>query len=49
MIKNFILKKIIPLLIIIYGVMYLVNYLDISPESKAIKKTLPNDIAIKVK
>jgi hypothetical protein len=49
MIKNFILKRIIPLLIIIYGVMYLVNYLDISPESKAIKKTLPNDIAVTVK
>ena len=49
MIKNFILKKIFPVVLIIYGAMYLVNYLDISPETKASKKTLPNDIAVKVK
>lgn len=49
MIKNFILKKIFPILLIVYGAMYLVNNLDISPETKASKKTLPNDIAVKVK
>ncbi|MCI5078762.1 MAG: hypothetical protein MRY20_00105 [Pelagibacteraceae bacterium] len=49
MIKNFILKKILPIVVIVYGAMYLVNYLDISPETKASKKTLPNDIAVKVK
>jgi len=49
MIKNFILKKIFPIVLIVYGAMYLVNYLDISPETKASKKILPNDIAVKVK
>lgn len=49
MIKNFIFKKIFPIVLIIYGAMYSVNYLDISPETKASKKTLPNDIAVKVK
>ena len=49
MIKNFILKKIFPIALIVYGAMYLVNYLDISPETKASKKTLPNDIVVKVK
>ena len=49
MIKNFILKKLFPIVVIVYGAMYLVNYLDISPETKAIKKILPNDIAVRVK
>ena len=49
MIKNFIIKKIIPFVAVIFGAMYLFNYLDISPESKASKKILPNDIAVKVK
>ena len=49
MIKNFILKKIFPIVLIVYGAMYLVNYLDMSPETKASKKSLPNDIAVKVK
>ena len=49
MIKRFILKKILPMLIIVYGAMYLVNYLDISPEAQKIKKKLSNDIVITVK
>ena len=40
MIKKFILRKILPTLIIVYGAMYLVNYLDISPEAQKIKKTI---------
>ena len=43
MIKKFIFRKILPTLIIVYGAMYLVNYLDISPEVQKIKK-LSNDI-----
>ena len=49
MIKKFIIKKILPILVIIYGAMYLVNYLDISPEIKKIKKKLSNDIVITIK
>ena len=49
MIKKFIYKKILPILVIIYGAMYLVNYLDISPEIKKIKKKLSNDIVITIK
>jgi len=49
MIKKFIFRKIIPTLIIVYGAMYLVNYLDISPETKKSKKKLPNDIVITIK
>ena len=49
MIKNFIFKKILPTLIIVYGAMYLVNYLDISPEEQKIKKKLSNDIVITIK
>ena len=49
MIKKFIFKKFLPILIIAYGAMYLVNYLDISPEAKKIKKKLSNDIVITVK
>ena len=49
MIKKFILRKILPTLIIVYGAMYLVNYLDISPEAHKIKKKLSNDIVITVK
>ena len=49
MIKRFILKKILPMLIIVYGAMYLVNYLDISPEAQKIKKKLSNDIVITIK
>ena len=49
MIKKFIFKKILPTLIIVYGAIYLVNYLDISPEVKKIKKKLPNDIVITIK
>ena len=49
MIKKFIFRKIIPTLIIVYGAMYLVNYLDISPEVQKIKKKLSNDIVITIK
>ena len=49
MIKKLIFKKILPTLIIVYGAMYLVNYLDISPEAKKIKKILTNDIVITIK
>ena len=49
MIKKFILRKILQTLIIVYGAMYLVNYLDISPEAQKIKKKLSNDIVITVK
>ncbi len=49
MIKKFILRKILPTLIIVYGAMYLVNYLDISPEAQKIKKKLSNDIVITIK
>ena len=49
MIKKFIFKKILPTLIVIYGAIYLVNYLDISPEVQKIKKKLSNDIVITVK
>lgn len=49
MIKKFIFKKFLPTLVIIYGAMYLVNYLDISPEIKKIKKKLSNDIVITIK
>ena len=49
MIKKFIFRKILPTLIIVYGAMYLVNYLDISPEVQKIKKKLSNDIVTTVK
>tara|TARA_B100000963_G_scaffold335599_1_gene329873 strand:- start:5440 stop:5589 length:150 start_codon:yes stop_codon:yes gene_type:complete len=49
MIKKYILKKILPTLIIVYGAIYLVNYLDISPEAQKIKKKLSNDIVITIK
>ena len=49
MIKKFIFKKILPTLIVIYGAIYLVNYLDISPEVQKIKKKLSNDIVITIK
>ena len=49
MIKKFIFKKFLLTLVIIYGAMYLVNYLDISPEIKKIKKKLSNDIVITIK
>ena len=49
MIKKLIFRKILPTLIIVYGAMYLVNYLDISPETKKSKKKLPNDIVITIK
>ena len=49
MIKKLIFRKIIPTLIIVYGAMYLVNYLDISPETKKSKKKLFNDIVITIK
>ena len=49
MIKKFIFKKILPTLIVIYGAIYLVNYLDISPEAQKIKKKLSNDIVITIK
>ena len=49
MIKKFIFRKIIPTLIIVYGAIYLVNYLDISPEAQKIKKKLSNDIVITIK
>ncbi len=49
MIKKFIFKKILPIAIIVYGAMYFVNYLDISPEIKKIKKKLPNDIVNTIK
>tara|TARA_B100000963_G_scaffold148949_1_gene129896 strand:+ start:2519 stop:2668 length:150 start_codon:yes stop_codon:yes gene_type:complete len=49
MIKKLIFKKILPFLVIVYGVIYLVNYLDISPEIKKIKKKLSNDIVITIK
>ncbi len=49
MIKNFILKKLFPLIIIIFGLIFLVDYLDISPEIKAYKKKLSNEIIITVK
>ena len=49
MIKKFIFRKIIPTLIIVYGAIYLVNYLDISPEVQKIKKKLSNDIVITIK
>ncbi len=49
MIKNLIFKKILPVFIIIYGAIYLVNYLDISPESKKSKIKLSNDIVNTVK
>ena len=48
MIKKFIFRKILPILIIVYGAMYLVNYLDISPEVQKIKK-LSNDIVNTIK
>ena len=40
MIKKLIFRKIIPTLIIVYGAMYLVNYLDISPDTKKSKKKI---------
>ncbi len=49
MIKKFILRKNIQTLIIVYGAMYFVNYLYISPEAQKIKKKLSNDIVITVK
>ncbi len=49
MIKKFIFRKILPTLIIVYGAMYLVNYLDISPEVQKIKKKLSNDIVTTIK
>ena len=49
MIKKFIFRKFLPTLIIVYGAMYLVNYLDISPEVQKIKKKLSNDIVITIK
>jgi len=49
MIKNLIFKKIFPVLIILFGVIYLINYLDISPETKSGKKTLSNEIVIPVR
>ena len=49
MIKKFIFRKILPTLIIVYGAMYLVNYLDISPEAQKIKKKLSNDIVNTIK
>ena len=49
MIKKFIFRKILPTLIIVYGAIYLVNYLDISPEVQKIKKKLSNDIVITIK
>ena len=49
MIKKIIFKKILPTLVIIYGAIYLVNYLNISPETKKIKKKLSNDIVITIK
>ena len=49
MIKKFIFRKFLPILIIVYGAMYLVNYLDISPEAQKIKKKLSNDIVITIK
>ena len=49
MIKKFIFRKILPTLKIVYGAMYLVNYLDISPEVQKIKKKLSNDIVITIK
>lgn len=49
MIKNFIIKKILPFVVIIFGFIFIVNYMDIAPESKASKKILPNEIAIPVK
>ena len=49
MIKKFIFRKILPMLIIVYGAMYLVNYLDISPEVQKIKKKLSNDIVTTIK
>ena len=49
MIKKFIFRKFLPILIIVYGAMYLVNYLDISPQAKKIKKKLSNDIVITIK
>ncbi len=49
MIRKFIFRKILPTIIIVYGAMYLVNYLDISPEIKKIQKKLPNEIINTVK
>ncbi len=49
MIKKFIFRKILPTLIIVYGAMYLVNYLDISPEVQKIKIKLSNDIVTTIK
>jgi hypothetical protein len=49
MIKKLIFRKILPTLIIVYGAMYLVNYLDISPDTKKSKKKLSNDIVITIK
>ena len=49
MIKKFIFRKILPTLIIVYGAMYLVNYLDISPEVQKIQKKLSNDIVTTIK
>ena len=49
MFKNIFLKNTIIFLGLVFGAMYLVNYLDISPESKVEKKILPNEIAKKIK
>tara|TARA_B100000989_G_scaffold96095_1_gene69955 strand:+ start:2243 stop:2392 length:150 start_codon:yes stop_codon:yes gene_type:complete len=49
MIKNIILKKILPFAIFVFGIIYLVNYLDISPKPNASKKVIPNEIAVPIK
>ena len=48
MIKKIIIRFII-ILILVLGIMYFVNSLEIGPESKEEKKILPNDIIIQVK
>jgi hypothetical protein len=49
MFKNAILKKILFIIVLIFGAMFVVNYLDIAPEAKKEIKVLPNDIVTKVK
>ena len=37
------------LLSVIFGFMYFVNYLDLSPETKEVIKKIKNDVIVKIK
>ena len=45
---NFFLKSAF-LLSVIFGFMYFVNYLDLSPETKDVIKKIKNDVIVKIK